>query len=207
MSKWSKIYREQLSTAGSLDAFIKERISYKRKLIGIVRRYSKKHKTILEAGCGSGITSIYLNALGYTVAGIDSDPDMIKLAKFIAKKKKCTVRFQRDNIKTLRHTKDHFDVIFSNGALEHFPDAEIVTIVNRHLLAADYVVISVPSDYFTKKQKIFGDERFLSTKQWQKIFSKTNSVCVEEFSFGNGKHTASIQKKMPFIGFVLRSKK
>ena len=206
MSKWSKIYEGQLSRAESLDAFIKKKVSYKRKLIGIIKQYSKKHKTILEAGCGSGITSIYLNSLGYKVTGIDADPDMIRLAKSIAKKRKCSVRFQRDNIKTLRHTKDHFDIIFSNGVMEHFTNAEIVAIVNRHLLAADYVVISIPSDYFTKKQQIFGNERFLSAERWQKILSKTNSVRVEEFSFGDGKHTASAQKKMSFIGFVLRSK-
>jgi 2-polyprenyl-3-methyl-5-hydroxy-6-metoxy-1,4-benzoquinol methylase len=206
MSKWSKIYRDQLSAAGSLDSFIKEKVGYKRKLIGIVRRYCKKHKTILEAGCGSGITSIYLDSLGYKVTGIDSDPDMIKLAKSIAKKKDCAARFQKDDIKTLCHTKDHFDVIFSNGVMEHFPDREIVAIVNRHLLAAGYVVISIPSDYFTKKQRIFGNERFLSAERWRKILSKTNSVCVEEFSFGDGKHIALAQKRVPFIGFVLRAK-
>lgn len=206
MSKWSKIYESQLSKSGSLDAFIKEKVSYKRKLIGIIKRFSKKHKTILEAGCGSGITSIYLNSLGYKVTGIDADRDMIKLAKSIAKKKKRSVRFQRDNIKTLHRTKDHFDVIFSNGVMEHFSDAEIVAIVNRHAIAADYVVVSIPSDYFTKKQRVFGNERFLSVGRWRKILSKTNSICVKEFSFGDGKHTASTQKKMPFIGFVLRAK-
>ncbi len=211
MSKWSTIYREQLAASGSLDSFILNKIGYKKKLISIVERYANNNKTILEVGCGSGITSVYLSSLGYKAVGVDSDPDQIKLARWIAKKKKCRALFKIDDIRTLKHTKNHFDVIFSNGVMEHFSDAEIVAMVNLHLSTAKYVIISVPSDYFTKKQRIFGNERFMNAERWRTILSKTNSGRVKEFSFGAKKQSKKrdrsgnllTREKTSFIGFIL----
>lgn len=202
MSKWSDIYQKQMSKFDSLDAFIDNKISYKKVLIDIIKKYGNNTKKILEAGCGSGITSIYIQKAGYTVTGIDSDPDMVKLATSIADKQNSLAMFYVDDIKTLSTIKTHHDVIFSNGVMEHFSDSDIVSIVNCHLQSSSYVVISVPSDYFSDEQRMFGDERFMNTEKWHSILSKTQGKIIEEFHFDSDK---PIEDKPQFIGFVLSS--
>ncbi len=204
MSKWSEIYKQQISVFPDLDSFIENRIKNKIELIDIVKKYSHTTKKILEVGSGSGITSIFLEQNGYTVTGIDTDPDMIELAASIAEKKKSSALFKIDTIEKLATLNDqHFDTIFSNGVMEHFSDADIINIINHHLLISDYVVVSIPSNYFSDDQRIYGDERFMSADIWRSIFSKTNGKILEEFNFNSDKN--NVRELPQFIGFVLSS--
>lgn len=203
MSKWSKIYEKQMSEFSSLNAFIDSKVTYKKRLIDAIEKYSTHNKRLLEIGCGSGVTSIFLEQAGYLVVGVDSDPDMIEIATSIAIRQNSSALFMVDNIMSLETIQEqHFDVIFSNGVMEHFSDNEIILILNRHLSVSDYVIVSIPSDYFSDDQKIYGDERFMSTNQWRLILSKTRGSIVEEFSFDSDK---AIKDKPQFIGFVLSS--
>lgn len=145
---------------------------------------------------------MFLGQSGYVVTGVDSDPDMIKLAMSIAIQQESSVLFKVDDIKTLKTIQGHFDVVFSNGVMEHFSDNDIAAILNRHLSISDYVVVSVPSDFFTDDQRMYGDERFMSTDQWHSILSKVHGSIVEEFTFNPDK---TIEGKHQFIGFVLSS--
>lgn len=203
MSKWSDIYKSQISRFSSLDTFIKFKIGYKKKLINVIKKYGSNNKRILEVGCGSGTTSVFLSIIGYEVIGIDSDPDMVNLAMTIAREKKSSATFHVDHIQELATTAGRFGVIFSNGVMEHFSDKEIVNIVDKHLSVSDYVAISVPSDYFSEDQKIYGNERFMSKNTWKDILSNTTGSLVEEFSFDSDKPN---KNKPQFIGFVLSSR-
>ncbi len=86
--------------------------------------------------------------------------------------------------------------------MEHFSDKEIILIVEKHLEVAQYVVISVPSNFFMKKEKIHGDERFLSQKKWRSLLLKV-AIIVEEFSFNPEKDKPPRNGIDQFIGFVL----
>lgn len=202
MSKWSEIYRKQMSEFASLDGFIENKLAYKRKLIDVIQKYGSNHRTVLEAGSGSGVTSVWLAKRGYFVIGIDSDPDMISLSRSIASDQKTSIDFRQDDIRTLLSINDRFDVIFSNGVMEHFSDKEIVGIVNKHLSMSDSVIISVPSDYFSDDQRLHGDERFMSVKAWRKVLAGCTGHIVEEFSFNSN---MPVSLKAQFIGFVLKS--
>ncbi len=203
MKKWSNIYKEQITTTPSLEVFIKHKLEYKKKLLDYIRKYAVETKKILEVGCGSGITTTKLGLEGYTTTGIDSDPDMITLAQSIAKKQRSKAVFKIDDIRSLSSITDYIDVIFSNGVMEHFSDEDIVSIVNLHLLHAHYVIISIPSNYFSDNQKIHGDERFMSTESWRKILSAVRGKIIDEFNFESDKPITNIPQ---FIGFVLSSR-
>ncbi len=205
MSIWSEIYKKQMSEFDSLDSFINYKLDYKIVLINTIKKYARTTKKILEAGCGSGITCTFLAQKGYNVTGVDSDPDMVELATSIAEKQSCSALFKIDDIRLLNTLIDeHFDVVFSNGVMEHFSDAEIISILNQHLLVGDYVIVSIPSDYFTETQKIYGNERFLGKEKWVQIISLTKGKIVEEFSFNSD--PSKIHKEIPqFIGFVITS--
>jgi 2-polyprenyl-3-methyl-5-hydroxy-6-metoxy-1,4-benzoquinol methylase len=200
MSKWSKLYEEQASKAGSLSAFIEQKILSKKKLIDIVMKYCPRNGRILEAGSGSGITTIYLAQAGYRARGVDADVDMVKFARSLAAAQSSAALFEVGDIRTLDGI-GRFDVIFSNGVMEHFSDSDIITIVDRHLSLSDHVVISIPSDFFSDDQRMYGDERFMSVNRWRQIFSATRGTCIEEFSFNPEKGAG---EKSQFIGFVMR---
>ena len=44
-------------------------------------------------------------------------------------------------------------------------------------------IISVPSNYFREKDRMFGDERFLSRKRWETLLDRVPGQIVEKFSF------------------------
>lgn len=200
MSKWSEIYSRQIEKAGSIAAFSSQRIGYKAPLLEVVERYSPNRVT-LEIGCGSGLTTSHLALRGYDASGIDSDLDMIHFAQQLSSQMGSLARFWLDDLKTLEGARNAFDVIYSHGVMEHFSDKEIVAIVDRHLVAASHVIISIPSDHFNEVDRIYGDERFMNVAQWRDIIACSNGEVVEEFCF-DSEPTAS--RKPQFIGFVLR---
>ena len=132
MSKWLKIYKDQIKKEGSLNNFVTRKIDYKKKLIDMVCKYSGRNGRILEAGCGSGITCVHLGLLNYNVVGIDSDEGMLGFARDFALKIKSPVDFKIGDIKNL-DSNERYDVVFSNGVLEHFSDEDIIKIINDEL--------------------------------------------------------------------------
>ena len=214
MSKWSKIYKKQINEFRDIDSFIKYKINYKKRLIRFILKNVPKKGKILEIGCGSGVTCDYLSKEGYEVTGIDIDKDMLKLAENIANKIHAFPKFMKMNLKSLDFPKKYFDVVFSDGVLEHFSDREIVSIINDQLNVAKIVIISVPSNHFKKEQRILGDERFMDIKKWEIIISKTKGKEIKRFGFGfQGLYHEILYpflkkkmiKNLPFIGFVIKN--
>ncbi|MBU4512611.1 class I SAM-dependent methyltransferase, partial [Patescibacteria group bacterium] len=197
----------------SISEFVDKKIANKKKLIETILKYSNQGGAILEAGCGSGVTTIHLSLLGYQAVGVDIDEDMVKFAKHIAGEVAAPASFNLGNIKNLSDIDRVYDVVFSNGVLEHFSDEDIVEITNQELSVGRWVAISIPSDHFSFNQRLCGDERFMNIKKWRFLISKTRGSCVEEFCFGfdnfyqkicNRVINNSVLRKAQFIGFVLR---
>ncbi len=124
-------------------------------------------------------------------------------------------KFLKMNLTNLKFDYKYFDVTFSNGVLEHFSDKEIVDIINQELRISKIVVASVPSDYFSDKDKIYGNERFLNYSYWINLINNTTGVIIQSFGFDFRKKWEKIFyyafkpkliKKAPFIGFVIKSK-
>lgn len=57
--------------------------------------------TILDIGCGFGLTSIWLSQQGHKVTGIDITPDMIEAAKLRADREKQNITFLQGGIEDL----------------------------------------------------------------------------------------------------------
>lgn len=68
-----------------------------------------KDAKILDAGCGKGRHSIYLNQLGYDVTGIDLSPSSIAYASLFSN---ATLRFQVHDMK-LPFKANYFDYVFN----------------------------------------------------------------------------------------------
>lgn len=179
---WYEIYVEEIKLKKDKKKYVNYKIKHKKKLISLITKYSSDK--ILEAGCGTGIISTYLASLGYYVKAVDIDIDILKLSKEIADEYSSLNKpiFEKMDIFNL-DVKEEFDVVFSNGVLEHFTDIEIKEIIKRQLDIAKYVIIGIPTIFFNQDEALYGDERFLPLEHWRKLFSEINSKIVDESAY------------------------
>jgi 2-polyprenyl-3-methyl-5-hydroxy-6-metoxy-1,4-benzoquinol methylase len=98
---------------------IKDQKEFLKKHIGIE---NIKGKTILDAGCGTGVAAVCFKLLGAKeVYAIDISEGSLKTAARLAKKYKVKITFKKENLLDLK-LKKKFDIIHSFGVLHHTAD-------------------------------------------------------------------------------------
>ena len=137
---------------------------------------------------------------------------MINLAKQIsniAKENENIPEYLKEDIINCKFDRQ-FDVAFSNGVYEHFNDKTIINTIKNIFNFCQYNILSVPTIFFNKKEATYGNERFMSKKDWLKIFDSANFQVVEIKRFDDRKFVKKIIqvkkwfKNKPFIIFVLK---
>lgn len=210
---WYEVYLKDISKKGNLENYVDDKIRNKKVLIDLIKKYSKGNK-IIESGSGTGVLSTYMSSLGYDVTGIDIDKDILNLSKKIAKNynSKNKPIFKRKSIFELDYKKDHFDVSFSNGVLEHFKDEQIIDTLRQQMKIAKIVIFGIPTNYFNQEEAMYGDERYKSNKFWRNLINISGGIILEEKSM----HYMSRMKRIlnykkyfrpyPYRLFVIKSK-
>ena len=210
---WYDIYIEEIKLKKNIIGYVNYKIKNKKKLINLIKKYSKRKK-IMEAGSGTGIISTYMASLGYDVTEVDIDDKILNLAKDISKKyiKKGEPNFIKKDLLKLDFKSKEFDVIFSNGVLEHFNDDDIKKILKNELEQASFVIVGIPTTFFNQNEALYGDERFLKLSYWRKIFKSCNAIILEEKSYNYMTFIEKLSslnkifKPKPFRIFVLKKR-
>jgi 2-polyprenyl-6-hydroxyphenyl methylase/3-demethylubiquinone-9 3-methyltransferase len=83
-----------------------------------------KGKTVLDAGCGSGVVSIAFSIMGADVLGIDGSPSCVRVASERAKEIGVPACFEQHDLTSLDMGNRAFDIIYSWGVLHHTTDAQ-----------------------------------------------------------------------------------
>ena len=104
----------------------------KKRIVGVIDDYVQKEFKVLDAGCGSGFFSRYFLSKGCQVYALDYSEEALRLTQTITEHKcKCYLkRDLRDEALAEEFTKG-FDLIFTDGLLEHFPRGEQRRILNN----------------------------------------------------------------------------
>lgn len=140
----------------------------------------KKPVHIHEAGCGAANVSLAIynklkqQGINFHISMSDKCKDMLELAH------ENVPEAYKAQIDVLIEQPPHADVIFSHGLLEHFNDEDIVKLLTNQLRQTNKVIHYVPSSKYKKPS--FGDERLMTSEQWQKICNPTSIV---EFNDGH----------------------
>lgn len=142
--------------------------------------------TFCELGCGSSILLTKLSKTANTIVGIDYSQESLARSRELFRKQGVkNLRLIKDDVRKLR-TKERFDVVFSNGLIEHFDNPG--EIIKNHLKITKkngYTIIIVPHKYifkhlyylitkpaFMKKLKVYPDQIFFTKKSLEKTYKK-----------------------------------
>lgn len=94
---------------------------------------SEKKQSILDIGCGFGITSHEFSKKGYTVTGIDPTPEMIAIAQENAFKEGLNITYTTGTLGDAHMLAERYDWIFCHNVLEYLdhPQEMIQAISNQ----------------------------------------------------------------------------
>jgi len=110
-----------------------------------------KNGRILEAGCGLGRWSFYLNELGFDTIGIDIAKTAIKRTHRYAKKKRKNIDLVVADVEHLPFRGRAFDLILSLGVIEHFVKGNRDHIIKesyRCLKQKGMLFLTTPNKFF-----------------------------------------------------------
>lgn len=127
---------------------------------------------ILEIAGGSGYTSAviadFLRRKETSVTYSDLEPNLVNKVK--EKFSSITnLKFTVADSYNLPFKNNEFDIIFHQGFLEHFSDAEIINLLIEQSRVAKKIVFDVPNSRRWHKIQEFGNERFLTHEKWQHL--------------------------------------
>lgn len=162
MTGWADYYGNQVTP----DLYIRNLYGQREFLREIIDTGAKK---ILEVGAGTGTMSIFLSQLGRSVVTLDNDPQLIELARQTKDQLGGRNEIVPGDAFHLPFPDNSFDLVFHQGLLEHFSDEQIGELVREHLRVAPVVLVSVPNNFYPRKD--FGDERLMSKRQWEQILA------------------------------------
>lgn len=167
------------------------------------RVLQSKPARILEAGCGSGIMSVYFSKQGAACTAIDRDRDVLAKASVSGASLGGTAIYEEGDIFKLKYPDAAFDAVFSQGVLEHFGDAAIRGAVAEQLRVGRKVWISVPSNFYNHRD--FGDERLLSDKEWKRILDGVGRVETEYYFYLRVKRNFLLKRPLMLMVSVSKS--
>ena len=155
---------------------------FKNIFVSCVKKFASKNDLILELGCGSGYITTRLGKESYNVTGIDyseTAPSNYKSDNF-----KFILGDIRDESFKRNYRTKKFDLVYSQGVMEHYSDNEFKEILKAMTDIAKKVLIIVPSNLSIFRIYNFPQEdenkSFFGKKRLEKLISgECNGVTVK----------------------------
>jgi len=137
-----------------------------------------ENPSYLEIASGSGATVQILRDIGLKVDATDVDDKVLThLNQYLRHHNFNIPAFKLNVLESDPSTIDHYDISFHQGLLEHFSDQEIITALTYQSKISNCVVFDVPNN--RDKIQHYGDERFLTLRQWKLLIDQSNLNIVE----------------------------
>lgn len=103
----------------------------KKRIMAVLKPYLQPGKRALDAGCGSGFfTKVFIDN-GMKATAVDYSPKAVAITSVLAKDKAVVKQKDLLSPQFSKEFPDKFDLIFSDGLLEHFPRAQQDVIVKN----------------------------------------------------------------------------
>jgi 2-polyprenyl-3-methyl-5-hydroxy-6-metoxy-1,4-benzoquinol methylase len=101
---------------------------------------------VLDLGCGSGWTSLFLARAGYEVTGLDISERMIAIARERAQQEQLNTTFITADMEAFELERRDFDGVLLFDSLHHCPDySRVLRQAGTHLREGGYLLLMEPS--------------------------------------------------------------
>lgn len=146
-------------------------------VLKLLLKLTDEKSKCIELGCGSGTYAIELLAHKRNCIASDFSESALKIAKLKGKELyNIEVPTQLINIYNIPYSDNAFDLIFSDGVIEHLDIAKALKEMKRVLKPNGWMVTKIPSGsllykiiyYLLSPVENRPDEAWLSKKEWQK---------------------------------------
>lgn len=129
---------------------IKRRRENRKRFYEGLKKYILSSRNVLEIGCGSGIDTNIMAVENPDIKFfcMDVSGNSLSLTRKVSTKLKNKIYVTRGNVNQLFYKKESFDLIFSQGLVEHFSDPD--RMINEQLYVlknGGILVINVPQRY------------------------------------------------------------
>lgn len=105
-------------------------------------------KRLLEVGAGSGRDIVALAALGADATANDRSAEARRAISELARSRGVTVTINADDLRSIELPENNFDLIYSQGVVEHFDAPDPVIAEQRRLVrAGGRVIVDVPQTF------------------------------------------------------------
>jgi spermidine synthase len=167
----------------------------------LTKLLEERPATALEAGCGTAGMSVFLQMAGVDVTACDIDASVLDLAKRTAEAWNADVTVEERDLFALSAAPERYDVVFSQGVLEHFADEQIQAAAREALAVAPVFAFSVPGRWYGHKD--FGNERLMDPADWERILAPVARAEVTPYFETRTRHTRLLKKPIMLM-VVLR---
>jgi SAM-dependent methyltransferase len=157
----------------------------------------------LEAGCGTAGMSVLLAMAGVQATACDVDESVLGVARQNATQWNAGVDVIHRDIFELSKSADRYDVVFSQGVLEHFDDDRIHALVRESLAVAPAFMFSVPTRYYGHRD--FGDERLMTLEEWQEILAPTGDARLSYYFPARRRYSYFLRRPLMLKAVVKRA--
>lgn len=159
--------------------------------------------TALEAGCGTAVMSSFLAMAGVSATAVDNDPGVLATADRSIGRWPARPELLEHDIFALSALDRTWDVVFSQGVMEHFDDDAIRRACTESLAVTPRLVFSVPSKFYGHRD--FGNERLMTAEQWHAIVADLGTVEVVPYFYARRRHTYALRRPIMLYVSLSRS--
>lgn len=172
--------------------------SYNRLIVNIFEKEigDLTGKKIIEVGCGTGTTSIWLSKLGANISLLDISLNSIKLSKSLFQHKKRKASSFNASMFELPLKEKQYDVVWNTGVLEHFErnDQKRALLEMKRICKPGGVIITInPSEksliYKRAKEYALKKGRWqagneIPVKSFKDLFNEVDLIYDNEYFTG-----------------------
>ncbi len=155
-------------------------------LFATIQRHVRPGGRLLQVGIGPGTLAVYLSRCGYSVVGVEDNPDLVALARDNNARLEGAAQFQLGSMFSLEQLfgPNAFDAVFSASTLDHLVDEEIVNTLREQFRVAPLNIMSVHCDNLVPEMRgLYEDDKLVKPRYWKNAIRRAGGMPVDTFGY------------------------